>query len=79
MKQVKFVLLLMAVIAVTAIGYIGLQSFSFNKDEYSSLLLQNIEALSNNEGNIPSCTGPKLDGECQCINARPCRDFSGCQ
>ena len=25
------------------------------------------------------CTGPKSGGECECVNARPCRDNTGCQ
>jgi len=50
MKQRKILLPLMATIALTATGYIGIQSFFHSEDEYSSLVMQNIEALSDPEG-----------------------------
>lgn len=78
MKQRKIVLSLIATIALTAAGYLGMMSFNHEEDAYSSLLMQNIEALSNNEGTGLSCTGPKNNGECLCVNARPCQDLTGC-
>lgn len=40
---------LMAVIAAIAGGYIGIQKFSCSEDNYSTMLAQNIEALTETE------------------------------
>jgi len=49
MKQRKILLPLMATIALTVSGYFGMKSFNHNGDAYSSMLRDNIEALTNDE------------------------------
>ncbi len=54
MKQRKIVLPLIATIALTAAGYLGIKSFNHDDDAYSSLVMQNIEALTQGES-IVNC------------------------
>lgn len=49
-----------------------------NKKDMSNLLLDNIEALASDEAEKTKCYGPKSNSECQCTNATPCSDNSGC-
>ena len=39
----------METVALTAAGYLGIKSFSQNKDAYCSLLIENIEALTDGD------------------------------
>lgn len=43
---------LMATVALTVAGYLGNQSYFHSEDEYSSLLSQNIEALTSSEADF---------------------------
>lgn len=83
MRKRKFLLSFFATMALTALGSFSVKHFqSAGEDDCSSLLTQNVEALSsNNEDNSgPSpCGGPKVDGECQSENTVNCKDLSGCQ
>ncbi len=57
MKQRKIVLPLIATIALTVAGYLGMESFNHDEDAYSSLLMQNIEALT--DGDTGSQNSPE--------------------
>lgn len=55
MKPKQILLSMLSIIVLIALGYMGLKSLSYPLNERSSLLIQNVEALTNN--NEPS----KLD------------------
>jgi len=55
---------LMATIALTVSGYLGIQSYFHSEDEYSSLLSQNIEALTSNEDNLPQIRWRAMHAPC---------------
>lgn len=82
MRKRKFLLSFFATMALTALGCFSAKHFqSAGDDDCSSLLMQNVEALSSsNESSGPTpCGGPKTDGECQSENTVNCKDLSGCQ
>lgn len=64
MKQSKIFLSLIAVIAMTAAGYRSIEPLSHSGDEYSSLFMQNVEALTRGE-NFEDC-----DNGCSTNNTR---------
>ncbi len=66
MKGKQFLLSCMATIALMSTGYLGIKSFSQNKDVYCSLLIENIEALTDGD-DLPeiiiTCSAG-VDGRC---------------
>lgn len=68
--------------SVAAVAMCSLWGNGTSKDmQLSALEKANIEALSgtNDTDKIPPCTGPKVNGNCQCTNDKPCKDLTGCQ
>ena len=49
MKSPKLFLLCLAMIALSVAGYFRIKSLSHSRVEYSSLIIQNVEALTDNE------------------------------
>lgn len=82
MRKRKFLLSFFATIALTVVGVFSAKHFQSAGDgDYSSLLMQNVEALSSsNESSGPTpCGGPKIGGVCQSQNTINCKDLYGCQ
>ena len=49
MNKKQILLSSMETVALTAAGYLGIKSFSQNKDAHCSLLIENIEALTDGD------------------------------
>lgn len=64
MKTKRKMLSLMATVALTIVGYFGSQSYFHLEDEYSSLLSQNIEALTINENDLLQLKWKAMHGPC---------------
>lgn len=82
MRKRKFLLSFFATIALAAVSAFSTKHFQNAGDEdYSSLLMQNVEALSSsNESSGPTpCGGPKIGGVCYSQNTVNCKDLYGCQ
>lgn len=67
MNYSKILLSLIATTIVISFVYVGIHSFSYN-EEYSSLVMQNIEALTEGDdagsGNLGTCTRVKRYHDC---------------
>jgi hypothetical protein len=74
--------------AVAATAFFTVYAINANsKSELSALMIENLEALSQNEtggGSGPACTGPKETDHwggrpyCHSSNEYPCKDETGC-
>lgn len=54
----------MATVALTVASYLGVKSFSYEEHACSSLLIENIEALTQTENSIETCTRVKRSHNC---------------
>lgn len=81
-QKVKTMKKFLFMASVAAVAMCSLWGNGTSKDmQLSALEKANIEALSgtNDTDKIPPCTGPKVNGNCQCTNDKPCKDLTGCQ
>lgn len=84
MRKRKILLSLCATVALSVLGGLSVKHFQIpEEDDCSSLLMQNVEALSSNKeegnGGPTPCGGPKINGDCQSENTVNCKDLTGCQ